>query len=70
MDPLPLKEPMPRTAPLPYSVLDLSPILPGSTAADSFRATVDLAQHAERWGYRRSLPFPDASLASEVQPPM
>ncbi len=53
MDPLPLKEPMPRTAPLPYSVLDLSPILPGSTAADSFRATVDLAQHAERWGYRR-----------------
>ena len=37
----------------PLSVLDLSPILEGGTAADAFRRTVDLAQHAERWGYRR-----------------
>ena len=36
-----------------YSVLDLSPIVQGGDAAASFRHTVDLAQHAERWGYRR-----------------
>ena len=38
---------------IPLSVLDLSPILEGSTAAQSFHNTRDLAQHAERWGYRR-----------------
>ena len=38
---------------VPYSVLDLSPITLGSDAAHSFRHTLDLAQHAERWGYRR-----------------
>ena len=37
----------------PVSVLDLSPIIEGGTAADAFRRTVDLAQHAERWGYQR-----------------
>ncbi len=37
----------------PYSVLDLSPILQGSDAAQSFRNTLDLARHAERWGYNR-----------------
>ena len=37
----------------PLSVLDLSPIVEGGTAADAFRRTVDLAQHAERWGYKR-----------------
>ena len=37
----------------PYSVLDLSPIALGSDAAQSFRNTLDLAQNAERWGYRR-----------------
>src|SRR3984893_11190213 len=37
----------------PYSVLDLSPINQGSDAAQSFRNTLDLARHAERWGYRR-----------------
>ncbi len=36
-----------------FSVLDLSPICEGSDAAQSFRNTLDLAQHAERWGYRR-----------------
>jgi luciferase family oxidoreductase group 1 len=38
---------------LPLSVLDLSPILEGGTAADAFARTRDLAQHAERLGYRR-----------------
>jgi luciferase family oxidoreductase group 1 len=38
---------------IPFSVLDLSPITEGSTAADSFRHTLELAQHAERWGYHR-----------------
>jgi luciferase family oxidoreductase group 1 len=36
-----------------YSLLDLSPILEGSDAAGAFRNTLDLAQHAERWGYHR-----------------
>ncbi len=36
-----------------FSVLDLSPITEGSDAAQSFRNSRDLAQHAERWGYRR-----------------
>ena len=35
------------------SVLDLAPIVEGSTAADSLRHTLDLARHAERWGYKR-----------------
>src|SRR5580704_2326054 len=35
------------------SVLDLSPITQGSDAARSFINTLDLARHAERWGYRR-----------------
>lgn len=38
---------------IPLSVLDLSPILEGSDAAQSFRNSVSLAQHAERLGYRR-----------------
>lgn len=38
---------------VPLSVLDLSPITQGSDAARSFRNTLDLARHAERWGYRR-----------------
>jgi len=38
---------------IPFSVLDLSPITMGSDAAQSLRNTLDLAQHAERWGYRR-----------------
>lgn len=35
------------------SVLDLSPILEGGDAGQSLRNTRDLAQHAERLGYRR-----------------
>ncbi|WP_437205712.1 LLM class flavin-dependent oxidoreductase [Planctomicrobium sp. SH664] len=38
---------------IPLSVLDLSPIVAGGTAAQSFRNSLDLAQHAEQWGYRR-----------------
>ncbi|RZI83670.1 MAG: LLM class flavin-dependent oxidoreductase [Rubrivivax sp.] len=38
---------------IPFSILDLSPIVEGGDAAQSFRHTVDLAQHAERWGYQR-----------------
>jgi luciferase family oxidoreductase group 1 len=38
---------------VPFSVLDLSPIAAGGSAAESLRNSLDLAQHAERWGYRR-----------------
>ncbi len=38
---------------IPYSVLDLSPVPEGSTPADALRNTLDLAQHAEDWGYKR-----------------
>jgi luciferase family oxidoreductase group 1 len=38
---------------IPYSVLDLSPIVEGASASDAFRNTMDLAQHAEGWGYNR-----------------
>lgn len=37
----------------PLSVLDLSPIVAGATAREALLNTIDLAQHAERWGYRR-----------------
>lgn len=38
---------------IPFSVLDLSPILEGGTAADAFRNSLDLARHVEHLGYRR-----------------
>ena len=38
---------------IPFSVLDLSPITQGGDAGQSFRNTLDLARHAERWGFRR-----------------
>lgn len=37
----------------PLSVLDLSPIVQGSTPAQSFRCSADIARHAEQWGYHR-----------------
>jgi luciferase family oxidoreductase group 1 len=37
----------------PLSVLDLAPIVEGGTVSDALRNSLDLAQHAERWGYRR-----------------
>jgi luciferase family oxidoreductase group 1 len=38
---------------IPFSVLDLSPIAMGSDAGRSLHNTLDLARHAEKWGYRR-----------------
>jgi luciferase family oxidoreductase group 1 len=38
---------------IPLSVLDLSPIVEGADAASALRNTVDLARHAESWGYQR-----------------
>ncbi|MEH7399475.1 LLM class flavin-dependent oxidoreductase [Gottfriedia acidiceleris] len=38
---------------IPLSVLDLAPVVEGSTPADAFKNSLDLAQHAEKWGYHR-----------------
>ena len=38
---------------VPFSVLDLSPVVKGSYPAQAFRNTLDLARHAERAGYNR-----------------
>jgi luciferase family oxidoreductase group 1 len=38
---------------IPISVLDLVPIREGGTASQAFRNALDLARHAEAWGYRR-----------------
>jgi luciferase family oxidoreductase group 1 len=35
------------------SVLDLATVTEGGTIVDAFRRTVDLARHAEQWGYTR-----------------
>ncbi len=36
-----------------YSVLDLAPVREGGTVAEALRNTLDLAQHAEQWGFMR-----------------
>ena len=41
------------TAKIPVSILDLCPVPDGSTPADSFRNSLELAQLAERCGYNR-----------------
>lgn len=38
---------------IPVSVLDLATILAGKTPADTFKNSADLAQHVERWGFKR-----------------
>src|SRR5579862_2292612 len=38
---------------IPFSILDLCPIPQGSSAADTFRNSLDLARHAENWRYLR-----------------
>jgi luciferase family oxidoreductase group 1 len=38
---------------VPLSILDLAPIVEGGDAADALRRTLDLARHADAWGYRR-----------------
>src|SRR5579872_4730158 len=40
-------------ASVPLSVLDLSPIIQGGDAALALKNSLDLARHAEKWGYRR-----------------
>jgi len=38
---------------VPLSLLDLAPITLGSDAGQALRHSLDLARHAERWGFRR-----------------
>ena len=38
---------------VPFSILDLAPIVEGGDASLALRNVLDLARHAERWGYRR-----------------
>ena len=38
---------------IPYSVLDTTPVIQGGDATQAFRNTLDLARHAEQWGYLR-----------------
>jgi len=42
-----------HTMKTPLSILDLAPIVEGGDAAQALRNSLDLAQHAETWGYRR-----------------
>jgi luciferase family oxidoreductase group 1 len=37
----------------PFSILDLAHVPEGSTPSDALRNSLDLAQHAEKWGYTR-----------------
>lgn len=45
--------PMKELSDIPFSVLNLSPINQGSTAAESFRNSLSLAKHTERLGFHR-----------------
>jgi luciferase family oxidoreductase group 1 len=38
---------------IPFSILDLAPIVEGGDAAQALHNAADLARHAERWGYAR-----------------
>ncbi|MDB6094231.1 MAG: limB [Verrucomicrobia bacterium] len=38
---------------VPFSILDLSPVVQGGTPADALHRSRDLAQHAEKLGYQR-----------------
>jgi luciferase family oxidoreductase group 1 len=42
-----------KLARTPLSILDLAHVRKGGNAADAFRNTLDLARHAEQWGYKR-----------------
>ena len=42
-----------RDQSFPLSILDLSPVPKGLTPGDALRNSLDLAQHAEDWGYHR-----------------
>ena len=39
--------------PIPLSVLDLCPVPTGESTGEALRRSVDLARHAERWGFTR-----------------
>ena len=41
------------SAMIPLSVLDLAPVVEGGDTAQALRCSLDLARHAEEWGYRR-----------------
>jgi luciferase family oxidoreductase group 1 len=45
--------PFSRSDMIPFSILDLAPIVEGGDAALSFRNSLDRAQNGERWGYQR-----------------
>ncbi|WP_141432068.1 LLM class flavin-dependent oxidoreductase [Bacillus sp. 03113] len=62
-----------RLSDIPFSILDLSPIIEGGSPSQSLQNTLDLAQHAERWGYNRywlaehhNMPFIASSATSVV----
>jgi luciferase family oxidoreductase group 1 len=38
---------------VPVSILDLAPVVEGSNPSEALRRSLDLAQHAEQWGYMR-----------------
>ncbi len=38
---------------IPYSVLDLATVIEGTTPADTFKSSLNLAQHVEKWGFHR-----------------
>ncbi len=38
---------------IPFSVLDLATVIEGKTPADTFKTSLDLAQHVEDWGFNR-----------------
>jgi luciferase family oxidoreductase group 1 len=42
-----------RLSDIPLSVLDLAPLVEGGSASDTFKNTLDLAQHVEKWGFNR-----------------
>ena len=44
---------MPTSQPPRFSVLDLAPVREGGSIAEAYRNTLDLARHAERWGFTR-----------------
>jgi len=47
------QKPTKGIADVPLSILDLAPIILGGTPRESFHRSLDLAQHAEQWGYHR-----------------
>lgn len=44
---------MSKPNPIPFSILDLAPVPLGATPRQAFDASLDLARHAETWGYHR-----------------